>query len=77
MKSSGSIALSVTAFDYGRGTAVVFRPKFISFDCYGTMINFIMGPTARDVFADRVAPSAMDDFLGSGPIKSLAEQVID
>lgn len=56
---------------------MVFRPKFISFDCYGTMINFIMGPTARDVFADRVAPSAMDDFLGSGPIKSLAEQVID
>lgn len=44
---------------------MVFRPKFISFDCYGTMINFIMGPTAREIFADRVDPSAMEGFLAS------------
>ncbi|WP_427969377.1 haloacid dehalogenase type II [Altererythrobacter sp.] len=43
----------------------MFRPKYISFDCYGTMINFIMGPTAREIFADRVAPEKMDDFLDS------------
>lgn len=43
----------------------MFRPKYISFDCYGTMINFIMGPTAREIFADRVSPSAMDAFIGS------------
>ena len=43
----------------------MFRPKYISFDCYGTMINFIMGPTAREIFADRVATDKMDDFLNS------------
>lgn len=43
----------------------MFRPKFISFDCYGTMINFIMGPTAREIFADRVDPSEMEPFLAS------------
>ncbi|QQN74938.1 haloacid dehalogenase type II [Croceicoccus sp. YJ47] len=43
----------------------MFRPKFISFDCYGTMINFIMGPTARDRFADRVPADRMDDFVDS------------
>ncbi|SLJ99130.1 haloacid dehalogenase type II [Novosphingobium mathurense] len=43
----------------------MFRPKFISFDCYGTMINFIMGPTAREIFSDRVAPSLMDSFIDS------------
>ena len=41
----------------------MFRPKFISFDCYGTMINFIMGPTARALFADRVDPAKMDAFI--------------
>ncbi|HUG23592.1 hypothetical protein [Piscinibacter sp.] len=24
-----------------------FKPKFISFDCYGTLINFEMGPAAN------------------------------
>ena len=43
----------------------MFRPKFISFDCYGTMINFIMGPTARTLFADRVDPAKMDAFIDS------------
>ncbi len=43
----------------------MFRPKYISFDCYGTMINFIMGPTAREIFADRVEPAKMDAFLNA------------
>lgn len=43
----------------------MFRPKYISFDCYGTMINFIMGPTAREIFADRVSEEKMDAFLES------------
>lgn len=29
------------------------------------MINFIMGPTAREIFADRVDPSEMEPFLAS------------
>jgi hypothetical protein len=24
---------------------MAFKPKFISFDCYGTLINFEMGPS--------------------------------
>jgi 2-haloacid dehalogenase len=39
------------------------RPKYITFDCYGTLINFEMGPTARKLYADRVKPEAMDKFV--------------
>ncbi|WP_294323107.1 haloacid dehalogenase type II [uncultured Sphingomonas sp.] len=38
------------------------RPKYISFDCYGTLINFEMAPVARTLYADRVAAEAMDRF---------------
>lgn len=38
------------------------RPKYISFDCYGTLINFEMAPKAREVFADRIAAADMDQF---------------
>jgi len=41
------------------------QPKFISFDCYGTLINFEMGPTARTLFADRVPAARMQAFLDS------------
>ena len=40
-----------------------FRPKFITFDCYGTMTNFQMGPVARELFADRIRPEQMDAFV--------------
>ncbi|WP_144098268.1 haloacid dehalogenase type II [Croceicoccus sediminis] len=43
----------------------MFRPKYITFDCYGTIINFAMGPTAREVFADRVSAEEMDAFVES------------
>ncbi|MFX5494091.1 hypothetical protein ABTD62_20350, partial [Acinetobacter baumannii] len=42
-----------------------FKPKYISFDCYGTLINFEMGPTARMLFADRVDEKRMPAFLDS------------
>jgi 2-haloacid dehalogenase len=42
-----------------------YQPKFISFDCYGTLINFEMGPTARTIFADRVSSDRMPAFLDS------------
>jgi 2-haloacid dehalogenase len=38
-------------------------PKYITFDCYGTLTNFQMGPMARKMFADRVAPDRMDAFV--------------
>lgn len=38
------------------------RPKFITFDCYGTLIYFQMGPIARVLYADRIEAAAMDAF---------------
>jgi len=40
----------------------VFRPKYISFDCYGTLTNFQMAPMARRLFADRVSPENIERF---------------
>lgn len=42
-----------------------FKPKFISFDCYGTLINFEMGPTAKILFKDRVPADRMPAFVDS------------
>lgn len=39
-----------------------FRPKYISFDCYGTLIRFRMSEKAREFFSDRIAPKAMDEM---------------
>ena len=44
---------------------MTYQPKFISFDCYGTLINFEMGPTARAIFTDRVPSDRMPAFLDS------------
>jgi 2-haloacid dehalogenase len=44
---------------------MIFKPKYISFDCYGTMINFEMGPTAKGLFEDRVPSERMPAFLDS------------
>jgi 2-haloacid dehalogenase len=38
------------------------RPTYISFDCYGTLINFRMADVARELFAGRVAPERMHQF---------------
>lgn len=40
----------------------VFKPKFITFDCYGTLINFDMAGAASRCFADRVSPAEMSAF---------------
>ena len=42
---------------------MTFRPKYISFDCYGTLIKFRMGDMAREMFADRVPAARMDQFV--------------
>ncbi|MFH8135766.1 haloacid dehalogenase type II [Pantoea osteomyelitidis] len=44
---------------------MIFKPKFISLDCYGTLINFEMGPTAKKLFTDRVNEKRMPAFLES------------
>jgi 2-haloacid dehalogenase len=40
----------------------VFKPKFITFDCYGTLINFDMAGAASAIFADRVSAEEMLAF---------------
>ena len=39
-----------------------FRPKYITFDCYGTLINFQMSPMTRTMLADRLAPDNLQGF---------------
>jgi 2-haloacid dehalogenase len=40
-----------------------FRPKFITFDCYGTLTRFRMSEMAREIYADRVSPEDMNRFV--------------
>lgn len=42
--------------------STIIRPKYISFDCYGTLIYFQMAPMARKLFADRIPADHMDQF---------------
>jgi 2-haloacid dehalogenase len=39
------------------------KPKYITFDCYGTLTNFRMSGMARELFPDRVPAERMDDFV--------------
>lgn len=39
------------------------RPKFITFDCYGTLTRFQMADMTRTMFADRIAADRMEDFV--------------
>jgi 2-haloacid dehalogenase len=40
-----------------------FEPKFITFDCYGTLVNFRMAETAREIYGDRLRGDAMENFV--------------
>lgn len=42
---------------------MAFRPKYISFDCYGTLIHYKPGEMAREFFAERVPAERMGQFL--------------
>jgi 2-haloacid dehalogenase len=46
--------------DRGAKAVTEFKPKYISFDCYGTLIRFHMAEMARSFYADRLPPEAMD-----------------
>ena len=41
----------------------ILRPKFITFDCYGTLTRFRMGELAQEIYADRIAPERMPQFI--------------
>jgi len=40
-----------------------FKPKFITFDCYGTLTRFRMKDMATEMFADRITPEQMPQFI--------------
>ena len=40
-----------------------FRPKYITFDCYGTLTNFDMAGAARRVYGEQLLPEAMASFV--------------
>ncbi len=42
---------------------MTFRPKYITFDCHGTMILFDMAGAARAHYGHLLAPEAMDVFI--------------
>ena len=42
---------------------MTFRPKFITFDCHGTMIFFDMAGAARHHYADRLSAEQMEIFI--------------
>ncbi len=39
------------------------NPKYITFDCYGTLTHFQMSAWSRRLMSDRVAAERMEDFL--------------
>jgi 2-haloacid dehalogenase len=40
-----------------------FRPKYVTFDCHGTLINFQMAEAARDLYGATLSEPAMLEFI--------------
>jgi 2-haloacid dehalogenase len=40
-----------------------FRPKYVTFDCYGTLTNFEMAEAARDLYGASLSEPAMAEFV--------------
>jgi len=40
-----------------------FRPKYVTFDCYGTLTRFRISDMTREFFADRIAADKIDSFI--------------
>ena len=45
----------------------MLRPRFITFDCYGTLTRFRMAEMTREIFADRVPADRIDAFVRDLP----------
>jgi len=41
----------------------LFRPKYITFDCYGTLTNFQMAEAARDLYGSQLDELRMQKFI--------------
>jgi 2-haloacid dehalogenase len=44
-------------------TCMTFRPKYVTFDCYGTLTNFDMAGAARRVYGAELSEPAMTAFI--------------
>src|SRR5690348_17215230 len=40
-----------------------FRPKYVTFDCYGTLTNFQMAEAAQDLYRARLSESQMASLV--------------
>ncbi len=40
-----------------------FRPKYVTFDCHGTLIYFAMADAARDLYGAQLSEPAMQQFI--------------
>jgi hypothetical protein len=40
-----------------------FRPKYVSFDCYGTLIDFQLTPVTRELVGDRLTAAQFERFV--------------
>jgi 2-haloacid dehalogenase len=52
-----------------------FDPKYITFDCYGTLTEFGMSAVTRQLLADRIPAERMEDFLDDFEAHRLDEVV--
>ena len=41
----------------------LFRPKYITFDCYGTLTNFQMAEKAREIYGPRLETGKLERFI--------------
>jgi FMN phosphatase YigB (HAD superfamily) len=53
----------------------MLRPKYITFDCYGTLTQFHMAAMTREMFADRISAAAMDQFCRDEQVMSNVEKL--
>lgn len=44
---------------------MTFRPKFITFDCYGTLTRFQMAELATEIYGPRLSPEALRRFIAN------------
>ncbi|MGW0336461.1 haloacid dehalogenase type II [Streptomyces sp. NPDC003011] len=44
-------------------TDTTFRPTYVSFDCYGTLINWQMTPITKELAGDRIPEEHWDQFV--------------
>jgi 2-haloacid dehalogenase len=42
---------------------IAIRPEFVTFDCYGTLINFEIAAVTRRLLGDQVTPEEFDAFI--------------